>query len=105
MATRPVREDGLGMSSVDALSNIEQLARRLVFCDGTELVSKRLRGLVRAHALVGKSIHDANVVATMSAHGIRTLVTGNPGDFQRYPEATVLDLADVTGAAGQSGGT
>lgn len=105
VATRPVGENGLGMSSVDALSNIEQFARRLALCDETESVSKRLRSLVRTHGLTGKSIHDANVVATMAAHGIRNLVTENPGDFDRYPEVMALELAGVSGIGDQSGET
>jgi predicted nucleic acid-binding protein len=32
----------------------------------------------------GKQIHDANIVATMLAHGILTLLTDNIGDFVRW---------------------
>ncbi len=32
----------------------------------------------------GKQIHDANIVATMMAHGIRTLLTDNVSDFARW---------------------
>ena len=32
----------------------------------------------------GKQVHDANLVATMLAHGIRRLLTFNLADFQRF---------------------
>jgi len=95
VATRPVEVNGLGLTTADAIRNMEQFARRLAFCDETEATSVRLRGLVRMHGLAGKAIHDANVVATMACHGIQTLITENPEDFQRYPEISVLRLADV----------
>ena len=31
-------------------------------------------------------MHDANIVATMLAHGERRLLTFNGGDFRRYGE-------------------
>ena len=44
----------------------------------------------------GKRIHDANVAATMTAHGIRVLVTQNPGDFTTFLEIEVVAPAEVT---------
>ena len=38
----------------------------------------------------GKQVHDANIVATMLAHGERRLVTFNAKDFQRYGERIEL---------------
>ncbi len=92
VATRPVDRNGLGLPVAAALANVEQFTRRLMFCDETEAVSKRLRELVRAHRIEGKAVHDANIVATMSARGIRVLVTGNPDDFARFPEVRTVTL-------------
>ena len=36
--------------------------------------------------LAGKQVHDANIVATMLAHGERRLLTFNASDFQRFGE-------------------
>lgn len=44
----------------------------------------RLLELARTTTMGGKQIHDANIVATMLAHGINTLFTFNAVDFQRY---------------------
>jgi predicted nucleic acid-binding protein len=95
VATRPVAVNGLGLTTADAIRNMEQFTRRVAFCDETEATSVRLRGLVRMHDLAGKAIHDANVVAAMACHGIQRLVTENPEDFRKYPEISALRLEDV----------
>jgi predicted nucleic acid-binding protein len=49
------------------------------------------RRLVGAHAVSGKSAHDARLVAAMKVHGITHILTFNSGDFGRYPEVTVIE--------------
>ena len=34
----------------------------------------------------GKQIHDANIVATMLAHGVKAILTHNRKDFIRFEE-------------------
>jgi predicted nucleic acid-binding protein len=50
--------------------------------DGPD-VARQLHTLLAIGDTRGKQIHDANVVATMLAHEIRTLLTDNLGDFAR----------------------
>lgn len=45
-----------------------------------------LSDLVRRYQISGKSIHDANIVATMLTHNIKRLATYNPDDFRRFNE-------------------
>lgn len=41
----------------------------------------------------GKQVHDANIVATMLAHGIPNLLTNNAADFSRFvPLITIVPL-------------
>ena len=94
VATRSVEANGLGLDAADALANVEQLSSRLEFCDETESVSTRLRSLVRSYNWTGKRVHDANVVATMKAHGITRLVTENPADFQVCQDITLITLSE-----------
>ncbi len=47
-------------------------------------VTSDLMNLLSAIPCVGKQIHDANIVATMRAHGIPKLLTHNVADFQRF---------------------
>ena len=51
--------------------------------DGT-LVSETLIALCREVPVGGRQIHDANIVATMLAHGERSLLTLNISDFRRF---------------------
>jgi predicted nucleic acid-binding protein len=40
--------------------------------------------LSRRYSFGGRQVHDANVVATMLAHGERRLLTFNEADFRRF---------------------
>lgn len=48
------------------------------------MVTETLIALCRAMDIGGKQVHDANIVATMLAHGTRRLPTFNAADFRRY---------------------
>lgn len=95
VATRPLAANGLGLSSADALGNIEKMTRHLLFCDEPESVSVRLRRLVGAGKIAGKAVHDANIVATLMEQGIRLLATENPEDFAGYPQIETVRLSEV----------
>ena len=58
--------------------------------------ARTLATLCRDVPVAGKQVHDANIVATMLAHGERRLLTFNGGDFRRYGER--IELVDVEGA-------
>jgi predicted nucleic acid-binding protein len=51
--------------------------------DGPE-VAARLVELCRTVRLAGRQVHDANIVATMLAHGEDRLLTMNRSDFRRF---------------------
>ena len=57
--------------------------------DGTA-VWDQLIDLSRDFAFGGRQVHDANIVATMLAHGERRLLTFNATDFRRF--AAVIEL-------------
>jgi predicted nucleic acid-binding protein len=92
VATRPVSANGLGMKIGDALANVAQIATRIEFCEETPAVSSLLQHLAQAHQVAGKSLHDANIVATMAVHHIECLVTENPDDFEAYEGISLLKL-------------
>lgn len=51
--------------------------------------------LVQQFGVLGKQVHDCNIVATMTAHGIGHLATRNAADFRRYgPLLSVEAVAD-----------
>ena len=47
-------------------------------------VTTWLLALLREFPMGGRQIHDANIVATMLAHGERRLLTFNTADFRRF---------------------
>ena len=99
VATRPAEVNGLGLAVADATANLRQFLRCLHTYDETEAVASRLRDLGLSHGLRGKRFHDANIVATMAAHGIRTLVTENEDDFKAFDEIETIAIAGFRAGA------
>ena len=95
VATRPIENNGLGLSAAEAEANVSEFSRRLELYDETEAVSKLLRQLATTHNLHGKRLHDANIVATMAVHGIRSLLTENGADFAPFNDITIVSIPDV----------
>ena len=96
VATRPSEANGLGLNVGDAIANVNEFLRLTHSYDETEEVARRLRHLAVTYSLHGKVLHDANVVATMTANGISVLVTQNLGDFVRFDEIQAVALEDVS---------
>ena len=95
VATRPLETNGLGLQVRDATANVTEFLRCIHLYDETEEVARRLRQLGLSYGLRGKRLHDANIVDTMSIHGIRTLVTQNPDDFAPFDEVDLVTVADT----------
>jgi predicted nucleic acid-binding protein len=51
--------------------------------DSAEITARLLMLLDRI-PIGGKQVHDANIVATMQAYGVRRLLTHNTADFARF---------------------
>ena len=84
VATRPTDHNGLGLKPADALSNVRAIRERTAFLAEDARVADRLQGLLTDVECGGKQVHDANVIATMLAHGVGTVVTMNVKDFARF---------------------
>jgi predicted nucleic acid-binding protein len=84
VATRPAGKNGLGLDLADALGNVRAIRERTVLLAEDAKVADRLLGLLADVECRGKQVHDANLVATMLVHGIRTVVTMNLEDFIRF---------------------
>lgn len=68
----------------DALDDASRLVHRFEVLEDGPAVTESLIALCREVAVGGKQIHDANIVATMLAHGESRLLTFNASDFRRY---------------------
>ena len=72
------------MSSQDAARDITQMARLFEILEDGPRVTANLLLLCNQVNVSGRQIHDANIVATMLAHGEDRLLTFNVADFRRY---------------------
>ena len=66
---------------------VEQLFQ---VADETSAVRTMLLSLLQTFPTQGKQVHDANIVATMLAYEINTLLTFNIEDFKRFTEKIKL---------------
>jgi len=90
VATKPISENGLGMSQSDADVQLGKLLTGIDVLYDSELVATELRRLVVMYQVTGKKIHDARLVAVMTVHAVQALLTFNGADFKRFPNIQVL---------------
>jgi predicted nucleic acid-binding protein len=88
--TRPVENGGYGLlpEKIDEVLRGVEVA--FTFVEETPAVFRQWRRLAVAYGLRGKSVHDANVVATALVHGASHLLTPNERDFRRYAEIALV---------------
>ena len=68
----------------EATRNTDGFLRRFAVLEDGQPVWDELMGLTRSFSFGGKQVHDANIVATMLAHGETRLLTFNAADFRRF---------------------
>ncbi len=68
----------------EATDDTDEFARRFAVLDDGPAVWEALMTLSRRFSFGGKQVHDANIVATMLAHGETRLLTFNGADFRRF---------------------
>lgn len=97
VATRPMQENGLGLTLAQALENVESILLRLRLLEEPGAVFSTLKSLLSEVPCTGKQIHDANIVATALAHRVPAILTQNLQHFARFsPRIELLDLARVS---------
>lgn len=76
------------------IADVRRFSEDFHVAEDSAIVTAHLLTLLATIPCGGKQIHDANIVATMQAHGIRHLLTHNVADFARFgAHITVLPLA------------
>ena len=73
------------------LDQVEQFIKQFDIAEDTAAVTEHLIELLADYKLGGKQVHDANIVATMKAYGITTLLTHNVKDFERFGEIIKIE--------------
>ena len=75
------------------LSDVRAFQTQFHIAEDGPGVTGHLLNLLASIPCGGKQVHDANIVATMLAHGIQRLVTHNVADFNRFgAHITVIPL-------------
>ena len=74
----------------DAIKTCQCLVEQFEVLEDGPQVWRHLVDLSRSASFGGRQVHDANIVATMLAHGEDRLLTFNDGDFRRF--ATVIAI-------------
>ncbi len=90
VATRPVADNGLGMTTTDAEADVADLVQQFHLFRDERAILDRWQRLVVDHDVRGKTAHDARIVAAMERHGIQRLLTFNPQHFRRFVGIDVI---------------
>lgn len=85
VATRPASNNGMGYSVALAAREIGKIEQVLTLLPDSPAIFPEWKRLVTMHHVLGSKVHDARLVAAMTVHGIRRILTFNTGDFKRYP--------------------
>lgn len=95
VATRPVTSRGLGLSVPQALAELARIKSVFQLLSDSPAIYLEWEKLVVRHAVLGKNVHDARLVAAMNVFGLDTLLTSNKPDFKRFTGITILEPKDV----------
>jgi predicted nucleic acid-binding protein len=96
VCTRPVTaRGGLGLTAAETERRLGLVEAAFSLLPEPPAVYHIWRMLLVVHAVKGKQVHDARLVAMMEAHGITHILTLNGADFARYPGIVVIDPAGV----------
>jgi predicted nucleic acid-binding protein len=90
VVTRPLQENGLGFSIGRALQEVAAIKRHFPVLPETPLLPA-WESLVSSHHAIGRSVHDARLVAAMIQHRLDSILTFNTQDFMRHPQIKILD--------------
>lgn len=95
VATRPIANNGLGLSIAQTGEELTELKRLFTLLPDTADILPEWERLAHQNQVTGKQAHDARLVAAMLVHRVTHLLTFNIADFKRYSEITVISPSAV----------
>jgi predicted nucleic acid-binding protein len=95
VATRPLENNGLGMSMATALDNIGRFRRRASLVAETLRSSEVFLDWAGRFGISGKKLHDLQILATASTAGMDALLTANEQDFPQSSPLTIIPLSGL----------
>jgi predicted nucleic acid-binding protein len=96
VATRPVAQNGLGLSVPKATSELMRLKSMFTLLPDTPAIYPAWENLVIRYHVSGKPAHDARLVAAMRVHGLTSILTFDRTGFSRYAGIEVVHPADAS---------
>ena len=96
VATRPVSQNGLGLSIMEATSELMGLKSIFPLLLDMPAIYRVWESLVIQYQVSGKPAHDARLVAAMQVHGLTSILTFDRTGFSRYAGIEVVHPADAT---------
>src|SRR3954471_2019066 len=70
VSTRPATVNGLGMSVPQAMQSVQELLKDFLLLKDERGIYSIWQSLVVHHSVIGKTSHDARLVAAMERHGL-----------------------------------
>ncbi len=99
VATRPLANNGFGLSpEVADQAVMKWMSLYRLLLDEREIFT-HWRELVTTYGVKGKTAHDARLVAAMTQHEVRRLLTFNAPGFARFKRIQVVTPADMAASA------
>ncbi|MCU0535471.1 MAG: PIN domain-containing protein [Hydrococcus sp. Prado102] len=90
VATRPTEVNGLGWTTEQTRSTIDQLLDRFPLLEESPQIFPHWLNLVTNKKVRGKRTHDARIIAIMLANGMTHILTFNPSDFAGISNITII---------------
>ncbi len=90
VATRPVDNNGLGMSADETRDEMTRLEGFFSVLDESADVYTEWKRLVVSHGVTGVQVHDTRLVAAMNVCGVTQMLTFIAPDFKRFTGIRVL---------------
>jgi predicted nucleic acid-binding protein len=91
VATRPITDNGWGLSTEVAASSIRSAIEPIctILREHSEHYSQ-LKRLLASYRVIGKQVHDARLVASMLTWKVPTILTLNAKHFKRFEQEGIL---------------
>lgn len=96
VTTRPAEANGFGLAAADAVANVKQFLDDMDLLSEDAVTTAGLMDLIGDHAVAGKQVHDANVVAVALVHRARAIVTDNVRHFARFGDLIAVENLAVS---------
>jgi len=95
VATRPRDANGLGATPAEVQAYLDGLRRLFPVLEETPTVFHEWNRIVRSDAVIGKTAHDARLVAAMTVHGLSHILTFNEGHFARFAGIVAINPSSL----------